>query len=70
MGQNHKSGGGLKGSVGRPHFESVRAGNWRLRSHVGLEEDPMPECWWKPGGVADHPRGWPPSHPSPRNRLN
>jgi hypothetical protein len=38
--------------VGRPHFESVRTGTWWLRSHIGLEEDPMPESRWKSRGVA------------------
>jgi hypothetical protein len=32
----------------QPHFESVWAGTWQLRSHIGLEEDPMPESQWKP----------------------
>jgi hypothetical protein len=55
---------------GRPHFELVRAGTWRLRSHIGLEEDPMLVSRWKLGGVADRPRGWLPGHPSPPNKLN
>jgi hypothetical protein len=32
--------------VGRPHFESVQAETWRLRSHVGSQEYPMPESRW------------------------
>jgi hypothetical protein len=43
--------------AGWPHIESVRARTWRLHSHVGLEEDPMPESRWKPGGVAGRPCG-------------
>jgi hypothetical protein len=34
---------GAQGPADWPHFESVRAGTWRLRSHVGLEEDPIPD---------------------------
>jgi hypothetical protein len=29
--------------AGRPCFESVQAGTWRLRSHIGSQEYPMPE---------------------------
>jgi hypothetical protein len=65
---------GAQGSVDQPnpmadqpHFESVQAGTWRLRSHVSLEEDHMPESQWKPGGVAGRPLGWPLDHPSPLN---
>jgi hypothetical protein len=68
---------GAQGSAGRPnplasrpHFESVQVRTRRLCSHVGLEEDPMPEGQWKPGGVTGRPRGWPPDHPSPPNQLN
>jgi hypothetical protein len=43
---------GAQGPAGRPHFELVEAWTWRLHSHVGLEEDPMPKGQWKPGGVA------------------
>jgi hypothetical protein len=56
--------------AGRPHFESVRAGTWRLHLHVGSQEYHMPESRWKLGGVAGRRRGWPPSRPSPPNRLN
>jgi hypothetical protein len=38
--------------AGQPHFESVRAGTWRLRSHISLEENPMPESRWKLGGLS------------------
>jgi hypothetical protein len=48
-------------------FELVQAETWRLRSHIGSEEDLMPESQWKLGGVASRPRGWPPDHPSPQN---
>jgi hypothetical protein len=58
---------GAQGPAGWPHFESVRVGTWWLRSHVGLEEDPMPESQCRPGGVAGRPRAWPPGHPSPPN---
>jgi hypothetical protein len=34
---------GAQGPDGRTHFESVRAGTWRLHSHISLEEDPVPE---------------------------
>jgi hypothetical protein len=61
---------GDQGPAGQPHFELARAGTWRLCSHVSLEEDPMPERQWKPGGVGDRPCGWLPSRPSPPNRLN
>jgi hypothetical protein len=56
--------------AGRPDFELVQAETWWLRSHVGSEEDTMPESQWHPRGVADWPRGWPPNCPSPPNRLN
>jgi hypothetical protein len=56
--------------AGRPHFESVQAETWRLRSYVGSQEYPMFGSWWKPGGVAGQPRGWPPDYPSPPNQLN
>jgi hypothetical protein len=56
--------------VGRPHFESVQAETWRLRSHVNSQEDPMPESRWKPGGVAGWPHTWPLGRPSPPNQLN
>jgi hypothetical protein len=61
---------GAQGTVGRPHFESVQAKTWRLRSHVGSQEYPMPEIQWKLGGVASRPCGRPPDHPSPPNQLN
>jgi hypothetical protein len=32
--------------VGLPHFESVQAETWWLRSYVGSQEYPMPESWW------------------------
>jgi hypothetical protein len=53
--------------AGQPHFESVQIETWRLRSHVGTQEYPMPESRWKPGGVAGQPCGWPLGHPSPPN---
>jgi hypothetical protein len=56
--------------VDRSHFESVQTKTWRLRSHVGSQEYPMPESWWKLGGVAGRPRGRPPGHASPPNGLN
>jgi hypothetical protein len=62
--------GWLNPMVGRPDFESVQGETWWLCSHVGSEEDPMPESRWKPGGVAGQLRGWPPDHPPPPNRLN
>jgi hypothetical protein len=61
---------GAQGPAGRPDFELIQAETWRLRSHVGLEEDPMPESRWKLGGVACRPCGWLPSRPSPPYRLN
>jgi hypothetical protein len=68
---------GAQGPAGRPnpmagwpHFESAQAGTWRLYSHVGSQEYPVPESRWKPGGVAGQPCGWPPGRPSPPNRLN
>jgi hypothetical protein len=68
---------GAQGPAGRPnpmagwpYFESVRARTWWLSSHVDSQEYPMPESWWKPGGVASRPREWPLNHPSPPNRLN
>jgi hypothetical protein len=30
-------------NTGWPHFESVQAETWRLRSHVNSQEYPMPE---------------------------
>jgi hypothetical protein len=54
----------------RPHFESVQAETWRLHSHVGSQEYPMPESRWKPAGVASQPHGWLPGRPSPPNQLN
>jgi hypothetical protein len=53
--------------VGRPHFESVQTETWRLRSHIDSQEYPMPERWWKLGGVADWPHGCPPGRTSPPN---
>jgi hypothetical protein len=53
--------------AGRPDFESVQAKTWRLRSHVGSEEDPMPENQWKSRGVVGQPHGWPLGHPPPPN---
>jgi hypothetical protein len=53
--------------AGQPDFGSVQAEVWRLHSHVGSEEDPMPKSWWKLGGVVSRPRGWPPGYPSPPN---
>jgi hypothetical protein len=47
----------------QPHFELVQAETWWLRSHVGSQEYPITESQWKPGGVADRPRGWPPGGP-------
>jgi hypothetical protein len=61
---------GAQGSASRPDFELVQAEIWQLCSHVGFEEDPMPERRWKSGGVASRPRGWPPDRPSPPNQLN
>jgi hypothetical protein len=61
---------GAQGPAGRPHFELVQAESWRLHSYIGSQEYPMPESWWKLGGVAGRPRGWPPGRPSPPNRLN
>jgi hypothetical protein len=43
--------------AGQPHFESVQAETWWLRSYVGSQEYPMLESRWKPGGVAGRPRG-------------
>jgi hypothetical protein len=34
---------GAQGPAGWPDFELVQAETWWLRSHVGSEEDPMPE---------------------------
>jgi hypothetical protein len=56
--------------VVRPYFELVPTETWRLCSHVGSQEYPIPESWWKPEGVAGRPCGWPPGHPSPPNQLN
>jgi hypothetical protein len=56
--------------AGRPHFESIQAETWQLCSYIGSQEYPMPESQWKLGRVAGRPRGWPPGHPSPPNRLN
>jgi hypothetical protein len=46
---------GAQGPAGRPNpmadrpdFELVQVETWRLHSHVGSEEDPMPESRWKP----------------------
>jgi hypothetical protein len=68
---------GAQGPAGRPnpmadwpYFVSVRAGTWRLRSHVGSQEYPMPESHWKLRGVAGQPHGWTPDRPSPPNQLN
>jgi hypothetical protein len=58
---------GAQGPAGRPHFESVQVETWRLCSHVGSQEYPILESWWKPGGVAGQSCGWPPDHPSPPN---
>jgi hypothetical protein len=55
------------GPVGRPHFKSAWAGTWWLRSHVGLEEDPIPESQWKLEGVAGQPHGGSSGCPSPPN---
>jgi hypothetical protein len=62
---------GAQGPASQPNpmagwqdFELVQAEIWWLCSHVGSEEDPMPESQWKKGGVAGWPRGWLPSHPS------
>jgi hypothetical protein len=55
------------GPAGWPDFESAQAETWWLPSHVGSEDDPMPESQWNLGGVAGRPCGWPPSHPSPPN---
>jgi hypothetical protein len=43
--------------AGRPHFESVHAETWWLRSYVGSQEYLMLESQWKLGGVAGRPRG-------------
>jgi hypothetical protein len=53
--------------AGQPHFESVQAETWRLHSHVGSQEYPVPESRWKVGGVAGQPRGWPLGGPLPPN---
>jgi hypothetical protein len=29
--------------AGQPHFESVQAETWQLRSHIGSQEYPMPK---------------------------
>jgi hypothetical protein len=52
------------------HFESVQAETWRLHSHIGLQECPMPESLWNLGGEAGRPSEWSPGSPSPPNRLN
>jgi hypothetical protein len=54
----------------RPQLELVSSKTWPLHSYVGSQEYPILESQWKLGGVADQPRGWPPGHPSPPNRLN
>jgi hypothetical protein len=51
----------------KPHFEPVQAKTWKLRSHIGSQEYPMPESWWKSRGVASRPCGWPPGRASPPN---
>jgi hypothetical protein len=51
----------------QPHYESVQAETWQLRLYVNSQEYPMPESWWKLGGVIGWPHGWPPSRPSPPN---
>jgi hypothetical protein len=56
--------------AGRPHFESVQAETWQLRSHASSQEYPVPESQSKLGGLADRPCGWLPGHPSPPNQLN
>jgi hypothetical protein len=68
---------GAQGPVGRPNpmadqpdFVLVQVETWWICSQVGSQEEPMPKSWWKPGGVADQPRGGPPGHPSPPDRLN
>jgi hypothetical protein len=61
---------GAQGPADRSHFELVQAESWQLRSYIGSQEYPMPESWWKPWRVAGRPCGWPPSRPSPPNRLN
>jgi hypothetical protein len=43
---------GAQGPASRPHFESVQAGTWQLRSHINLEEDHVPKSQWKQGGEA------------------
>jgi hypothetical protein len=59
-----------QGLTGRPHFESVQAETCWLHSHVSSQEYPMLESQWKLGEMASRPHGWPPSLPSPPNRLN
>jgi hypothetical protein len=34
---------GAQGPASRPDFELAQDETWQLRSHVGLEEDPMPK---------------------------
>jgi hypothetical protein len=58
---------GAQWPAGRPYFELVQAGTWRLHSPIVSQEYPIPESQWKPGGVTGRPRGWPPGHPSPPN---
>jgi hypothetical protein len=53
--------------AGRPHSKSVQAETWWLHSHVGSLEYPMPQSWWKSGGLDGWPRGWPSGRPSPPN---
>jgi hypothetical protein len=62
--------GGANPMAGRPHFELVQAKTWWLCSYIGLQEYPMLESRWKPGGVAGRPLGWPTGRPTPPNRLN
>jgi hypothetical protein len=58
---------GAQGLAGQPHFVSVQVETWRLHSHVGSQEYPMPVSRWKPGEEDGRPRGWPPGLPSPPN---
>jgi hypothetical protein len=61
---------GAQGSAGQPnpiasrqHFELVQTETLWLRSHIGSQEYPMPESWWKLGVVAGWPRGRSPGRP-------
>jgi hypothetical protein len=44
-----------QGPASQPHFESVQAETWKLRSYISSQEYPMPGSRSKPGGVAGRP---------------